>query len=195
MTKNEDLKACPFCGEAKIYLNDTCVNCPCCLATMPIEGTDKNEMIRAWNTRPTVIPTDSAMEDAAQREPAEMVETLKEGTSPRLEGTSSTTDGDAERALEAVQAWFDSIEWREETGKPFKYKDSEEVLYKHGETIRAALQSTRKPPVDTINIKREVLQGVRDTIAYATTDMGDDSLGRMRLALASLDAVLAEGKS
>ena len=42
-------------------------------------------------------------------------------------------------AVQSVQAWLDSINWSEETGKPFKHKDSEEVLYHHAETILSAL--------------------------------------------------------
>ena len=102
------------------------------------------------------------------------------------------------------------IEWTEETGKPFKYKDSEEVLYKHGRTIRTALQSTRKPPVDTLNIKREVLMGVIGELnkikmlrkrADAAVGFVDSPYPRALNAavelteniLASLDTVLSEG--
>ncbi len=62
-------------------------------------------------------------------------------------------------------------------------------------------------PVDTISIKREVLQGVRETLleAYSILESDyrgqtgldlthTDLLGRTAKVIASLDAVLSEGK-
>lgn len=46
---------------------------------------------------------------------------------------------DFKKALEELEQWFYSINWREGDPEPFKYKDSEEVLYKHGEAIKSAL--------------------------------------------------------
>ena len=60
----------------------------------------------------------------------------------------------------------------------------------------------QRPPVDTIAVPREVLQGVRealkDTVGYVGDKYYDEynqSLSdRCKQALASLDAVLSEGK-
>ena len=52
-----------------------------------------------------------------------------------------TTKQDFERALIAVQEWLDSINHDEASGKPFKYKDSEDVMYHHAETLKTALTS------------------------------------------------------
>ena len=57
-----------------------------------------------------------------------------------------------------------------------------------------ALQSTRKPPVDTIAVPREVLQGVRGAIQYIRIWYEMPDIKQANEALASLDAVLAEGE-
>ena len=56
--------------------------------------------------------------------------------------------------------------------------------------LRAA--STPPVPADTINIKREVLQGVREALKYWIDGGVDYHVGEV--ALASLDAVLSEGE-
>ncbi len=67
----------------------------------------------------------------------------------------------------------------------------------------AALQSTRTPPVpvDTIAVPREVLQGVREAIdgLLYGVDLKNGTHAKiyrpkLEQALASLDAVLAEGE-
>lgn len=53
------LKPCPFCGEKKIYFNlpdqETgfrgSLNCPACLASMPNETNNVEELIECWNHR------------------------------------------------------------------------------------------------------------------------------------------------
>ncbi len=105
MTKNEDLKAllcCPFCGgEAtggmtKLGILFWCTKCGC-----------EQRSKLAWQTRPSVTPTDTAMEDAAQREPAEVKSSETCGESNCA--TSSTTDGDAEWALALLDCLRESI--------------------------------------------------------------------------------------
>lgn len=72
----------------------------------------------------------------------------REGTGADNSGSSPSpaiTDEKRQAALDAVNEWFDSIEWTEAHGTPFKYKGSEDVLFYHGKTIRSALQA---PSVD-----------------------------------------------
>ena len=90
---------------------------------------------------------------------------------------TSTTDGDAERALDVVYEQCHS-----------------DFLRKKCDTIRTALQTRTPPdkcegdpstywstkqdfvhpaPVDTINIKREVLMGVRESIRRVKVGSGD----------------------
>ncbi len=63
------------------------------------------------------------------------------------------------------------------------------------------MQSTRKPPADTIAVPREVLMGVRELLqkltAYIENGKWDEEYGYPRMikdSLASLDAVLSEGE-
>ncbi len=108
---------------------------------------------------------------------------------------SSTTDGDAERDLIAMEQ-VDSIS---RSSKRWKL-------------IKAALQTRTPPvPVDTISINREVLMGVREQIKdaqKAAIEMHDvivknsspfvweawDLCLKLQKNIASLDAVLSEGK-
>jgi hypothetical protein len=55
---SETLKPCPFCGENYASLNDPnefdrygSINCPACLVVMPGACSDRNELIRMWNSR------------------------------------------------------------------------------------------------------------------------------------------------
>ncbi len=60
--------------------------------------------------------------------------------------------------------------------------------------VLAALQTRTPPvPVDTINIKREVMMGVREAM-YGVLVYQRDWQAKCRENLASLDAVLSEGK-
>ncbi len=77
MTKNEDLKACPFCGGVAVswipeWTDEPYAMCgmgqP--LGSVPCFGKVSGGTAKMWNTRPTVTPSDTAMEDAAQREPS-----------------------------------------------------------------------------------------------------------------------------
>ncbi len=140
MTKNEDLKACPFCGEQPLAggINNEWIRCP---KHQPYTGWIN---VTDWNTRPT--PPDTAMEDAVTREDTAV---KKE---PVPSATSSTTDGDAERALEEVDA---VVKFLFDNHGTVGFTD--EGL----ETIRAALHSTRKTPVpvDTISIKIDSTKG------------------------------------
>ncbi len=55
--KHVALKPCPFCGETRISFNQPSkdfkgsINCPACLATMPREVNDDDELIACWNGR------------------------------------------------------------------------------------------------------------------------------------------------
>lgn len=54
------LKPCPFCGERTIYLNNVhlgrraSINCPSCLASIPNECNDIEELINCWNARASI---------------------------------------------------------------------------------------------------------------------------------------------
>lgn len=52
-------------------------------------------------------------------------------------------DEDRARALKAVEKWIKSLNYRKGDPEPHEYIDSEEVLYDHHETIRAALSDER----------------------------------------------------
>lgn len=68
------LKPCPFCGEKKIYFNPPApeidflgsLNCPACLASMPNETNNVEELIGCWNHRE---PTDLGDMVLVPREP------------------------------------------------------------------------------------------------------------------------------
>lgn len=54
MTKQVELLSCPFCGWHKPHLRpgkDGGVNCPHCLAMLPNECDDIDELIGCWNNR------------------------------------------------------------------------------------------------------------------------------------------------
>jgi hypothetical protein len=98
----------------------------------------------------------------------------------------ATTDGDAEKALE----WFELILDENDVERGWAHN-----------FISAALQSTRKPPVDTIPVSREVLKRVRDAIdgLLYGVDLKNGTHAKiyrpkLEQALASLDAVLSEGE-
>ena len=280
MTKNEYLKACPFCGAKVFYRHKTeeqpsgyvayKIKCAECDAKTCLCSTEEIAR-KTWNTRANVTLTYTAMEDAVTREDTEEQSSGKSRAVDDLLSTSSTTDGDAERCLEAIahikkskrnilQMWDERI--KEGDTDYLAYKD----IFMFAEK---ALQSTRKPhvqidakdvdeailkarsilyartprtpyhcvedelkfafevvvshierlakckptPVYTINIKREVLQGVRENLELianvytndrhipADTEAANALHGSLshcddlaRQALASLDAVLAEGE-
>jgi len=57
-----------------------------------------------------------------------------------------TTTEERKAALEAVQGWFNSINYTAgKTKEKFKFVDGEKVMYEHGETIRTALQAKTVP--------------------------------------------------
>ena len=255
MTKNEDLKVCPWCGKtdrAKAYLVYKVrwgVCCERCDIFMDANAKTPEAAVEYWNARPTVAHADSAMEDNTGRSGSNGMASV-EGSTPSLPNPS-TTAGDAERALE----WFNFIM----ACFPEKIHECEQ-----SKTIRTALQSTRKPPtvdweiwenetteaiaaakkyvrwykndspnppyppfmtqkngvlqmqmiieaaekylqtskppVDTISIKREVLQGVREALKSMKANQTITFEGGLYLTVAeeevdevitSLDAVLA----
>lgn len=60
-----ELLPCPFCGEARIFLNRPSstyprgsINCPACLVCMPCE-VSQSELIECWNRRSTPIAAGS----------------------------------------------------------------------------------------------------------------------------------------
>ncbi len=167
MTKNEDLKACPWCN-GKAYINNfksqPCqlhgdretmwrIQCkhkdakwmdssslPECHVKPVVVASTREEAIERWNTRPTVTPSDTAMEDAAQREPAGCTGTTG-ATAASVGITSSTTDGDAEMPVHPDTA----VGFSEFT----KFRDNYyEWAVKNYAAIKTALQSTRKPPTE-----------------------------------------------
>ncbi len=204
MTKNEDLKACPFCGGQPSYQswhtskNAVLIGCDNC-DTVQFLGKNKPDAFRIWNTRPTVTP------------------------------------GDAEKAFDDLLDYLHASVCGKMAMKYDKFNPKDAV-----KIIRTALQSTRKPPVksgwgdvpnasddightdirsgckppvDTISIKKEVLQGVRislenmrhlsrrDEKAYSAhmrsvicTEEADEIRRVVREALSTLDAVLSEGE-
>ena len=189
MTKNEDLKSllpCPFCpdGGKPSLANDVpdsevggqpdswLVYCQKCGCSFEHEDTII-DAIEKWNTRPTVTPADEKLR-AAIKLISSWAEINKKHngfvfyneimTIIEAAENKATTDGDAERAL----AVLNTIECRASGDDEIISESAYEVLiYGHEfDTIRTALQSTRKPSVDTINIKREVLQGVREALLF-----------------------------
>ncbi len=143
---------------------------------------------------------------------------------PQPHATVTPTDGDAER--QGALAQFNYLMKMIEDAQDVGLNDSQRYevflravqLSKNGvsKTIRTALQTHTPPvPVDTINIKREVLMGVRAafkglsnmyTYAFDLSDGGlimmgshvqkfEDTHRVAQEALASLDAVLSEGES
>lgn len=57
ITRIRELRECPFCGEKNISFNPPqegykgSINCPACLAFMPREVNDDEELIGSWNAR------------------------------------------------------------------------------------------------------------------------------------------------
>jgi hypothetical protein len=90
----DDLLPCPFCGEARIFLNRPSqhyrygsINCPACLVVMPGEVRDQNELIDCWNAR-------SGPRDV--REALERIEKLINGGRPNA-------------AISAIRAMISSL--------------------------------------------------------------------------------------
>lgn len=70
-------KPCPFCGEKTIFLTtgkDGCINCPCCLASIPNECNDHIELVACWNNR-----TDTTQQEHIKllRDVAEVIATTE----------------------------------------------------------------------------------------------------------------------
>ena len=132
MTKNEDLKAllpCPFCGgEGEYYQPNEDIVVIACLTCNAESGyydgedsTTLDDAVKFWNTRNGKL------------------------TRP----TVTPTDGDSERALEvfnAAEKCMDEFGDAEICGLHIAHLFDAEYC----NTIKTALQSTRKPPVDTI---------------------------------------------
>ncbi len=155
----------------------------------------------------------------------------KEGHVSYVRKDLAPADGDAEMALDELQAWCKNgepllsnktigtiISALQSTRKPFRTEDASDEdiaaveAAKYGKppdkcdgepsTYWSTKQDFVHPaPVDTINIKREVLQGVRDylneiielsVIEWEEYSQTIDNIAAK--ALASLDAVLSEGE-
>ncbi len=155
--------------------------------------------------------TGQTFEGAVKYIRADLVEVNVDGDKQYL---ITPADGDAERALEDLNACFGMY-----LGARGVLRDKVEVfILEHEKTIRTALHSTRKTqtegdgepatywstkqdfvhpvPVDTIAVSKDVLQEVRDNLKEVECH---ESCGhRFRCyrceALASLDAVLSEGE-
>lgn len=75
-SQNNDLLPCQFCGEARISFNPPnnkigfkgSINCPACLATMPREVNDDQELIDCWNTRASTAPADDEAYELGKRD-------------------------------------------------------------------------------------------------------------------------------
>ncbi len=195
MTKNEDLKACPWCdkqpqwgltkktgcqmhGDPIQYVTLGCNN-PKCEVKPHVTGGDRYSngetgrffvegekrarelAAKYWNTRPTVTPTDTAMEDAAQREPAGCTGTTG-ATTASVATTSSTTDGDAERVKEALNQ-FNYLYRILESGSDMEIalRAKQFRLNHTGKTIKYALHSPNEQSTPRADNK-QLLQDIAD---------------------------------
>lgn len=212
MTKsNDELLACPFCeGEAEFQLNGTQpdVSCKDCGISYSIQASDhftREERFDDPGFAFIMEPHYCYAEKGIQR----IKDVLTEYWNTRANVTP--TDGDAERAKvdSTAQEAIDDLRYflGEETADDY-YSDVREPIEKliaevqsYHRALKAALQSTRKP--DAVTVSREVLQGVREAIRIAV-DLLTNGNGKLlangptqtglEQALASLDAVLSEGK-
>ncbi len=209
MTKNEDLKAFyitdlqwKLLREIKCKVSELQAQPACKILASDLEMWIYNIKDSPSATRPTVIPTDTAMEDAVTREDTVRI-------SDRQKLTSSTTDGDAERALENLYY------------EPYPYSPDDSK--RDYEILKAALQSTRKPDApyiqsfspdkielnaeeqkrldainkasDTINIKIEELLRIKMVLERCSLfNLNEIVHERVKVSIASLDAVLSEGE-
>ncbi len=150
MTKNEDLKAllpCPYDAISNLINNQEQLDMDGCMVAVSRQALDEvlafaNNTELYGYTRPTVTPADTAMEDAAQREPAGCTGTTG-ATAASVGITSSTTDGDAERALEALDLMrLRCYSHAEISNSP---KDMRDWINADYEKIRTALQTRTLP--------------------------------------------------
>ncbi len=223
MTKNEDLKACPLCeGKCDTTYTPNCVDgaptvfCKKCGLTLSMLTATHEPVIEKWNTRPTVTPTDGDAERAlaavngtwrqynaffGSAEGRKYLRAALQSRTPPAQGTITVDISGIDNCMKMDAVTSIKI-LRELQGKIYHSNEIGWVIYEAINNAVEALKSNTPPvPVDTISIKREVLQGVREALEhykkYATIKihgyMEDDS-EQATEAIASLDAVLSEGE-
>ena len=162
---NIKLNPCPFCGndklDAVLRRIDGYVECNNCGLIKSLNEKSREIQALEWNTRANLAPNDTAMEDADNRE-ARAEKDVDTSTVNHCV-TSSATDGDAERLIKYLELSLPQIIYSvREDGSRLLMDYQADMMAEIIIGSIKALQSTRKPPVDTISIKREVLQGVRE---------------------------------
>ncbi len=134
--KNEDLKACPLCnGEARFeeYYDDTshsicCINCS--LSTN-VYG-DEKTVVKAWNTRATVTPADTAMEDAVTQSYEDLLDAAYKERNQVVSALAKCfPSGIAKTAIEVWdEAWHNCVYIDLPTGQAsWHYHDRDAYLF------------------------------------------------------------------